>query len=468
MAARVPPQHIEAEQSILGGLMLDSSAIDNVADLLEAADFYKPAHQSLFSSIRDLHSRNQAVDLITITNQLQMKGELDNVGGYEYLASLLEKTISASNIESYAKIVKEKSLLRNLIHSSTGIVDRAYSGEFEDVEILLDQAEGEIFKIGEKKQGQGLVGSMEIVKTSIQQIEELYKRKADITGLASGFTELDKMTAGMHPGELTIIAARPSMGKTAFSLNLAQHIALRQKKTVAYFSLEMSKEAVMQRMLAAEARVSMGEIRTGRIQDSSWPKLIAAAGALSDAPMFIDDTSSVSPFEIRARVRRLKAQYGLDCIMIDYLQLMDLKQKVDSRERAVAEISKNLKMIAKEMKVPIIALAQLNRGVEGRSDRRPMLSDLRESGSIEQDADVIMMLYRDDYYDKEDQEKAGHAEVIIGKQRNGATGTVKLRFDAKTNKFRDADSAPVSPLPPPQAPPPMAGKPKNFAPGAGV
>ncbi|MNS95609.1 Replicative DNA helicase [compost metagenome] len=282
---------------------------------------------------------------------------------------------------------------------------------------------------------------------------------------------LDKMTAGLHPGEMTVVAARPSMGKTAFSLNIAQHIALRMKKTVAYFSLEMTKESMMMRMLAAESKVSMGDIRNGRIQDSAWPKLINAASSLSEASIYIDDTPGVSPFEIRSRARRLKAEHGLDVIMIDYLQLMSMKQRFDSREREVAEISKSLKAIAKELQIPVIALAQLNRGVEGRSDRRPMTSDLRESGSIEQDADVIMMLYRDDYYDKEDQDKQGHAEVIIGKQRNGATGTVKLRFDAQYNRFRDAEAGESAPhaMPPPQAPPPMpGGRPKNFAPGANV
>jgi replicative DNA helicase len=403
---------------------------------------------------------------------LQAEGSMDMVGGPEYLIGLLDKTISSANIASHAKIVREKSLLRKMITTNGKIIERAYDSDFVDVESFMDQAESEIFKLSETKQQTGLVGSMEIVKASIQKIEELYKRKADVTGLPSGFTELDKMTSGLHPGEMTIIAARPSMGKTAFSLNVAQHIALRAKKVIAYFSLEMGKEAMMMRMLSSEARVNMNEIRNGKIQDSAWPKLINAASALSEAGIFIDDTPGMSPFEIRSRARRLKAEHGLDCIMIDYLQLMSMKQKFSSREQEVAEISKSLKSIAKELQVPIIALAQLNRGVEGRADRRPMLSDLRESGSIEQDADVIMMLYRDDYYDKEDQDKQGHAEVIIGKQRNGATGTVKLRFDAQYNRFRDAEAGESAPhsMPPPQAPPPMpgGGRPKNFAPGAGV
>ncbi len=468
MSARIPPQNIDAEQSILGGLMLDREALDQIGDLLFSEDFYRPSHQKIYSAIKELHSKNQPIDIITVTNVLQSEGSMDVVGGPEYLISLLDKTISSANIVSHAKIVREKALLRKMILTNSKIIERAYDQDFTDVETFMDQAESEIFKLGENKTQTGLIGSMEIVKASILKIEELYRRKSDVTGLGTGFTELDKMTAGLHPGEMTIIAARPSMGKTAFSLNVAQHIALREKKTIAYFSLEMGKESMMMRMLSAESKVSMGDIRNGKIQDSAWPKLINAASSLSEASIFIDDTSGMSPFEIRSRARRLKAEHGLDCIIIDYLQLMSMKQKFSSREQEVAEISKSLKSIAKELQIPVVALAQLNRGVEGRSDRRPMLSDLRESGSIEQDADVIMMLYRDDYYDKEDPDKQGHAEVIVGKQRNGATGTVKLRFDAKYNRFKnpDADSGPINHMPPPQAPPMINGRPKNFAPGS--
>lgn len=470
MSARIPPQNIEAEQSILGGLMLDREALDQVGDMLMGEDFYKPSHQKIYDAIKELHSKSQPIDIITVTNVLQARNDMDVVGGPEYLIGLLDKTISSANITTHAKIVREKALLRRLIQTNSQLIEKAYDQEFADVESFIDMAETEIFKIGENRSQSGLVGSMEIVKASIQKIEELYKRKAEVTGLPSGFAMLDRMTSGLHPGEMTVIAARPSMGKTAFSLNIAQHIALRAKKTVAYFSLEMTKESMMMRMLAAESKVSMSDIRNGRIQDSAWPKLINAASSLSEASIFIDDTPGISPFEIRSRARRLKAEHGLDCIMIDYLQLMSMKQKIDSREREVAEISKSLKAIAKELQIPVIALAQLNRGVEGRSDRRPMTSDLRESGSIEQDADVIMMLYRDDYYDKEDPDKQGHAEVIIGKQRNGATGTVKLRFDAQFNRFRDAEPEAMNPaMPPPQAPPPIpGGRPKNFAPGVGV
>jgi replicative DNA helicase len=466
MSQKLPPQNIEAEYSVLGGLMLEREAFDQVSDLINADDFYKPAHQVIYRTIAELHHKSQPVDLVTVTNALQTKNELDQIGGPEYLLSLLDKVVSAANIDSHAKIIHEKSLLRRLISTSSGLIEKAYGSDYENAESLIDLAESEILKVGEKKNSAGLIGPREIVAASFNKMNELFNRKAEVTGLPTGFTDLDKMTSGLNPGELIIIAARPSMGKTAFSLNIASHIALRAKKSVAYFSVEMSKESLMMRVIAAEARVSIEEIKTGRILDTSWPRLIAACGTIADAPVFIDETSGISPFEIRARCRRLKATHGLDCIMIDYLQLMDLKLKVESRERAVAEISKNLKAIAKEMQIPVIALAQLNRGVEGRSDRKPMLSDLRESGSIEQDADVIMMLYREDYYDKESPEKQGAAKVIVAKNRNGPTGDVDLRFDGKYNLFRDADKGTVSPLPPPQAPPPMPGKPRNFAPGA--
>ncbi len=451
--------------------MLDPESWDQVADLLLPHDFYVPAHQMIFQTIIDLHNKNQPVDLITVSNTMSSLNQLETIGGPEVLVEIINKTISSANIQVYAKIVKDKSLLRKIIHTNTQVIEKAYAQEFEDVDSFIDQMESEIFKIGETKQTkEGLTSSIEIVKSSLEKIEDLYKKGSEITGVPTGFTMLDKLTSGLHAGELTIIAARPSMGKTAFSLNIVQHVVLRLKKTVAYFSVEMGKQSVMMRLLAAESKVNMSEIRNGRIQDSSWPKLIAAAGSLSDAHLYIDDTSGISPHEIRARARRLKAQHGIDMIIIDYLQLMDLKQKVESRERAVSEISKLLKSIAKELQIPVVALAQLNRGVEGRSDRRPMLSDLRESGSIEQDADVIMMLFREDYYDKDDPEKAGHAEVIIAKQRNGPTDTVKLKWDAKFGRFKDADPETFQPpnAPPPMPPSAQVGKPKNFAPGASV
>jgi replicative DNA helicase len=468
VGGRVPPQNLEAEQSVLGSLMLDSEVFNLVSDMISLNDFYKPAHQRIYESIFQLSNSQQPIDLITVSNALQSQGDLESIGGSNYLLELINRTVSSVNVVSYAKIIKEKAMLRKVISASTGLIDKAYNEDFSDLDAFIDSAEAEFYKIGEAKTTDGLASSMEVVKSSLLRIEELYKRKSDVTGLGTGFTALDKMTAGLQGGELIIVAARPSMGKTAFSLNMAQSIVLRQKKTLAYFSLEMGRDQLMMRILSSESRINMKDIRAGRVPDNAWPKLIHSAQQLSESKLFIDETSGVSPFEIRARARRLKAQHGLDCIMIDYLQLMDLKQKVESRERAVSEISKGLKSLAKELGIPIVALAQLNRGVEGRSDRRPLLSDLRESGSIEQDADVIMMLYREDYYDKDDPEKAGHAEVIVGKHRNGPTGNVKLKWEAEYGRFRDADNEPSHPLPPPpaQATPHYMQKPKNFAPGA--
>jgi replicative DNA helicase len=449
--------------------MLDTESIGVVSELISADDFYKPSHQKIYTAILRLNSSGQPIDLITVSNQLQSQGELEYIGGPTYLLEILNRTVSAVHAVTHAKIIREKATLRKVINTSSSLIEKAYGEDFADVDAFIDQAESDFFKIGENKSVGGLVNSMEIVKSSLLKIEDLYKRKADVTGVGTGFTLLDRMTSGLQPGELIIVAARPSMGKTAFSLNIAQNIVLRLKKTLAYFSLEMGRDQLMMRILASESKINLKDIRSGRVPDNAWPKLINSAQNLSESKLYIDESSGISPFEIRARARRLKAQHGLDCIMIDYLQLMDLKVKVESRERAVSEISKNLKSLAKELNVPIIALAQLNRGVEGRSDRRPMLSDLRESGSIEQDADVIMMLYRDDYYDKDDPEKQGQAEVIVGKHRNGPTGTVKLRWEAEFGRFRDADneshpSPPQANIAHPSAPPSASGKPRNFAP----
>jgi len=473
MASRVPPQSIEAEQSLLGSLLLDPSSWDEVSDQLEVADFYKPAHQLLFTAIKSLFIQSAPVDLVTLTNELSAKGELVAVGGTDALAQILNSAISSANVGHYAQIIREKSLLRKIIQAAAQVSDRAFSSDFQSLDQFLDSTEETFFRLAEQRSASGLMAPMGIVKDSVRWIEELYRRKSDITGISSGFAELDKMTSGLNGGELIILAARPSMGKTALSLNIAQHIALRQKKTVAYFSLEMGSQAVMMRVLASEARINMKDIRNGKINDSAWPKLIQVAGHVSDSHLYLDESSGISPFEVRSKSRKLKSTVGLDAIMIDYLQLMKLKERTESREREVSEISRLLKGLAKELNIPVIALAQLNRGVEGRTEKRPMLSDLRESGSIEQDADIIMMLYREDYYDKDDPEKQGNAEIIVGKNRNGPTGTVKLRFEAEYARFKDAD--PVGQGPGPQGPGPQSpgpvtninqGRPRNFAPGA--
>ncbi|MFK8137357.1 MAG: replicative DNA helicase [Bdellovibrionales bacterium] len=454
MTERVPPHNLEAEQSVLGALMLDSQAFDLIQDTVVAEDFYRSSHRTIFQTISDLQRKSESVDLLTVTHALKTKQLLEQVGGAPYLATLLESTLSASNIERYAVFVAETSLLRKLIKDSGETIEKAFSGDFEDVPSFLDEAESKIFSLSELKQSQSVVGSAEIVKTAIANIEELYHRKSDIVGIPSGFNELDKLLSGFQGGQLVILAARPAMGKTAFSLNLAQHAVLRHQKSVAYFSLEMSKESLMMRMLASEARINMGDLRIGRVNDQIWPRLIQAASTLSDAKFFVDESAGLSPFEIRAKCRRLKAQHGLDMILIDYLQLMSLKGRVENREREVAEISKTLKEISKEMNIPVVALAQLNRGVESRTDKRPMLSDLRESGSIEQDADIIMMLYRDEYYEKENSQYKGQAEVIVTKQRNGSTGTVRLAFKGQYGTFLNLAPASMDTgAPPPEAPP---------------
>lgn len=463
---KLPPQNIEAEQSILGGLLLDKEAWDQVSDLITSDDFYRPSHKKLYEAITFLHRNSKEVDIITVPDYLKSKGEFEQVGA-DYIIQLVQNTITTANISTYAQIVRERSLLRQLIQTCTGIIQKSYSQDFENVESFIDSVEGEIYKISESRESSGLTEAADIVFKSMEKIEQLYHQQTDLTGISTGFNRLDQMTSGLHPGELTIIAARPSMGKTALSLNIAQHAALRQKKSVAYFSVEMSKESVMMRILASEAKINLGDIRSGRVPDSAWPKLVAAASMISEAPFFIDDTSGISPAEIRARCRRMKKQSGLDLVMIDYLQIMDLKQKVESRERAVSEISRSLKALAKELNVPVIALAQLNRSVEGRAEKKPMLSDLRESGSIEQDADVIMMLYREGYYDRSDEGKADHAEIIIGKQRNGPTGAVDLKWEPKFGRFTDADEMPQAPPPPTPITYQQPGKPRNFAPGAG-
>lgn len=467
--ARIPPQSLEAEQSVLGGLMLDPQAADLVLEEVSENDFYKPAHQRIYRVITELIRKNQPVDILTVSNLLKDREELELAGGASYLAEIIEQTPSTANVKTYASIVKEKSLLRKLITVATDISEKSYQAEYEDIDSFIDEVEAKVFEVSDSKKTEGLTAARDIVRSSLEKIEQLFQAKATVTGIPSGFADLDKMTAGFQPGELIIVAARPSMGKTAFSLNLATNAAIRQKKAVAYFSVEMGKQQMMTRVLASEAQISMSDMRVGRIPDAAWPKLINIASVISEVKLFIDDTSGISPFEIRSKCRRLKAQHGLDMIMVDYLQIMDLKRPVESRERAVSEISKTLKQIAKEFHIPVIALAQLNRSVEGRSDRRPMLSDLRESGSIEQDADVIMMLYRDDYYDKENSEQKGVAEVIIGKQRNGPTGTVKLAWLAQYGLF--SNLAPESMTPPPNLgpqgprPPRPSGEIPNFAPG---
>jgi replicative DNA helicase len=432
---KLPPQNIEAEQSILGGILIENNALNTVAEFLEDGDFYREAHQKIFNCMIALSEKNEPLDLITLTNELKKKKELDEIGGASYLASLVESVPTAANIAYYAKIVKEKSILRKLISTATEIVTQSYQ-EGKDLEDFLDEAEQAIFRISENQVRPAFYPIKEIVKESFKVIERLYEKKELITGVPSGFKDLDRRTAGFQNADLIIVAGRPSMGKTALCLNIAQHAAINAKVSTAIFSLEMSKEQLAIRMLCSEARVDSARLRSGFLSESDWPKLTMAAGALSDASIFIDDSAAISVLELRAKARRLKADRGLGLVIVDYLQLMRGRSGAERREQEISEISRSLKALAKELNIPVIAISQLSRKAEDRPGRRPQLSDLRESGAIEQDADVIIFIYRDEVYNPDSDQK-GIAEVIIGKQRNGPTGKVDLSFISEHTTFKD-------------------------------
>jgi replicative DNA helicase len=434
---KVPPQNLEAEQSILGSILLENSAINSVLEVLTKNDFYNEAHRKIFHVIIELSEKNEPVDLITLSNALRDKNLLDAAGGTAYLASLVDNVPSAANVANYARIVKEKSILRGLIGSATDIITSCYETG-SDVDQVLDRAEHSIFEISENKVRPSFYPIREIVKDSFRSIEDLYARKELITGVPTGFEKVDDLTSGLQKSELIIIAGRPSMGKTAFALNIAQFASLEGQTPVAIFSLEMSKEQIAFRLLSSEAKVDSQRLRKGFLGETDWPKLTTAAGRLSEAPLFIDDTPAITVLEMKAKSRRLKADQGLGLIIVDYIQLMRGGSYRDSREQEISEISRSLKSLAKELKVPVIALSQLNRKVEDRTNRRPQMADLRESGAIEQDADVIAFIYRDEAYNKsEDNPEKGTAEIIIGKQRNGPTGTVKLAFLEKFTSFEN-------------------------------
>ncbi len=434
---RLPPQNLEAEQSILGGILLDNQSLNSVLEILTHKDFYSEAHRKIFAAIVALSDRNEPCDLITLSSILKDQKHLDNVGGAAYLASLVDNVPSAANIAYYSKIVKEKAILRHLIGTATEILTNSYDTGAE-VDDVLDKAEHAIFEISENKIRPAFYPIKSIIKDSFKTIEKLYERKELITGVPTGFEKIDDLTSGLQKSDLIIVAGRPSMGKTAFALNIAQSAATETGIPVAIFSLEMSKEQLALRMLSSEARVDSQRLRKGFLGETDWPKLTTAAGRLSEAPLFIDDTPAITVLEMKAKARRLKAESDLGLIILDYLQLMRSGSFKDSREQEISEISRSLKALAKELSVPIIALSQLNRKVEDRTNRRPQMADLRESGAIEQDADVIAFIYRDEVYNKsEDNPEKGIAEVIIGKQRNGPTGTVKLAFLEKFTCFEN-------------------------------
>ena len=438
---RIPPHSIEAEQSVLGSIFLDPETVVNVLEYLETSDFYRKNHQIIFDAILQLNNRNEAIDVVTIANELDTKNQLENAGGMEYLAELAVAVPTSANVEYYAKIVEEKSILRNLIRSATEIVRKGYE-EGDELAVMLDSAEQNILQVSERRNRSGFIRISDVVSASLQNIESLAQQSDDVTGVPTGYIALDKMTAGLQKEELIILAARPAVGKTAFALNIAQNVATKADQVVAIFSLEMGAESLVNRMLCAEGNIDAGHLRTGQLSEDEWSNLIMAMGTLGQSKIFIDDTPGIRIAEIRAKSRRLLQEQGkLGLIVIDYLQLIEGNNR-ESRQQEVSDISRQLKKLAKELKVPVIALSQLSRGVEQRQDKRPVLSDIRESGSIEQDADIVAFLYRDDYDEREggeeperDEQENNVVEVIIEKNRSGARGTVKLLFKKEFNKF---------------------------------
>ncbi len=435
---RVPPHSVEAEQSVIGGLMIDNAAWDRVADIVVADDFYRRDHRLIFSAIGELAEQSQPCDAVTVSEFLARRGELEGAGGLAYLGQLARDTPSAANIVAYGNIVRERAMLRELISVGGEIASSASSADGRDASDLIDDAERRVFEIAERGQrrGSGFVELRKILPGTIDRLDELYTSDGHITGISSGFDDLDKMTAGLQPGDLVIVAGRPSMGKTSFAMNLAENAAISGKKAVAIFSMEMSAEQLSFRMISSLGRVNQSHLRTGNFTDEDWHRINAAVTIMSEAKIFIDDTPAMSPTEVRARSRRLSREHGLGMIVIDYIQLMQVSGNTENRATELSLISRSLKALAKELRVPVIALSQLNRSVEQRTDKRPVMSDLRESGAIEQDADLIAFIYRDEVYNKETMRK-GIADIIIAKQRNGPIGEIHLTFLGEYTKFEN-------------------------------
>ncbi len=431
----IPPQNLEAEKSVLGAMMIDDEAIGTALEILDESWFYENTHSQIYSAILDLYNNRKNVDLVTLSDKLKNDGVIDSVGGIPYLSMLIDMVPTAANVEHYAQIVKERGILRQLIKNATQIVNYCYENK-GNVGQIVDKAEQLIFEISDLKHRQQSVHIKELVKSSIEKIDSLYQRKEHVTGLPTAFTEFDRMTSGLQPADLIIMAGRPSMGKSALAASIMEHIGIDQKKGVAFFSLEMSKEQLVQRMLCSQARVDAHKVRSGFLSPSDWPKLTSAAGKLSTSKIFIDDTPAISALELRAKARRLKSHHDIQLIIVDYLQLMRGTMKTESRQQEISEISRSIKALARELGVPIIALSQLSRAVESRQDHRPQLSDLRESGAIEQDADLVCLLMREEYYNPTE-ENRGVAEVIIAKQRNGPVGTIKLSFIKEYMRFEN-------------------------------
>ncbi|WP_142413690.1 replicative DNA helicase [Hathewaya massiliensis] len=431
------PYNIEAEQSVLGSMLKDRTAIAGAVEMLKGEDFYKDSHKVIFNTILSLYQKDIPVDMITLLEELKSTSKIEESGGITYVTEVNNSVISTANVNSYINIVKDKSTLRKLIKSSTEIIEECYENQ-NDVESVIDSAESKIFNIAENKSSSDFEHMSTVLERGFLNIERIYNNKGQLNGVPSGFNELDSKTSGFQKGDMILIAARPSMGKTTFALNIAEYAALREGKQVAVFSLEMSKEQLAYKLLCSQANVDMLKLRTGDLDDKDWENIAKASGPLSTAKIFIDDTAGTTIMEMRSKCRKLKIEHGIDLIVIDYLQLMAGTGRSESRQQEVSEISRSIKALAKEMECPIIALSQLSRAPEQRADHRPMLSDLRESGSIEQDADLVMFLYRDEYYNKETEDK-NIAECIIAKQRNGPVGTVKLAWLGQYSKFGNLD-----------------------------
>ena len=435
---KLQPQSIEAERSVIGALLISSDSWDGVAEVVAAADFYRPAHRAIFRQIALLVDRGEPVDVVTVSDRLLATGELDAAGGHTYLAELAEQTPTASNVRAYAKAVRERSVLRQLINAAQDIASAGFNPEGRSSEELVDEAERLIMQISESGQKAGGPQGMEgLLKGAIDRIEELYNTGGDITGLTTGFIDLDRMTSGLQPSDLVIVAGRPSMGKTSFAMNLVENAALASDRPLMVFSMEMPAEQLVIRMLSSLGRIDQSRVRTGKLEQDDWPKLASATEKLKGTQVFIDDTPALTPTELRSRVRKLVREQGdLGMIMVDYLQLMRVAGSGEGRTAEISEISRSLKAIAKEFKVPVVALSQLNRSLEQRPNKRPVNSDLRESGAIEQDADVIMFIYRDEVYNEDSPDK-GVAEIIIGKQRNGPIGSCRLSFQGQFTRFEN-------------------------------
>ena len=453
---KVPPQNLEAEQSTLGSMMIERGALEKGVDILHPEDFYREAHQLIFDALISLAERSEPVDIVTVQEELRGRGQLDAVGGTEYLMALIDSVPTSANLEYYARIVEEKAILRRLIDACAQMISWTH-GQVDDVDALVDECERLIFQVSQKRMGQYFTSFDVLAHQAFEAIEHQYKEKIPISGLPTGFRDLDFMTSGLQPSDLVIVGARPSMGKTAFCLDIARHVAIHQKKPVALFSLEMAKEQLALRLICSESRVDSHRLRTGYVQDKEWPLLAEGVDRLYSAPIFVDDSTDVTPLQMRGKCRRLKAEHGLSLVIVDYLQLVRSHRRAENRNQEISEIARSLKGLARELQVPVIALSQLSRAVEARQDRRPVLSDLRESGSIEAEADVVILLYREAYGKSRevmldemgipvDETEAGdqskvdnRAEIIIGKQRNGPTGTIRLAFMQKFACFENLE-----------------------------